>query len=127
VELVITLLSDSDKNVRRFAAETLGEIGDARAVESLMAKLEGIERYDPARALVRIYQRGELDAESKELIVAARNKIIHVDTYKKEHTDRGNRSHADYNSCSMHTDSGGHSDSRSKKHIDKGSGVNFPL
>jgi len=43
-ELLIKALKDEDKNVRGWAAELLGEIGDSRAVEPLIEALEDEDR-----------------------------------------------------------------------------------
>ena len=43
MEPLIAILQDSDLNVRSAAAKMLGKIGDARAVESLLATLKDSE------------------------------------------------------------------------------------
>ena len=55
---LIAALEDGDILVRQYAAEALGEIGDARAVAPLIAALENDDyrkvRYEAAEALGKI-------------------------------------------------------------------------
>jgi HEAT repeat protein len=86
------------------AAKALGKIGDARAVEPLIAALKDEEwhvRKAAAEALVSLYRNASLSETAKQTILAYRSKITSP--------------HSDYQpSCGSHDDNGG-------------IGVDFPL
>lgn len=89
VEPLIRLLENRNQGAgsRLNAAETLGEIADARAVEPLIATLTGSDDIDvrraAAKALVDLYHSGKLDTATKAQILAQRDTI----TYKDEEPD----------------------------------------
>ena len=62
--------------MRHAAAWALGEIGDARAVQPLIAALKAIDkdvRKAAAQALVALYRGGKLDVQAKHRILAMRS------------------------------------------------------
>ena len=82
------------------AAEALGQIGDARAIEPLIEKLthplQGwYTRKTAAGALVAMYRGGKLDMQAKHKILAMRKTIT------KPHSD-----HESSSDCNFHTDEG---------------------
>ena len=90
---------EKDSWVRTAAAEALGQIGDARAVDSLIAALKVKDR-DARKAaaaglLVAVYRSGELDEAQKAALLAQRAVIkeSHQDfvppSDRSTHTDRG--------------------------------------
>lgn len=94
---------DGDINRRWWAVEALAKLGDAHAVEPLIAALESENRQrriDSAGILVKLYHSGNLDAQNKQSILAFRSKITepHHDeswqsycetSYETNHTDEG--------------------------------------
>ncbi len=103
IEPLIAALAVADIVIMRPAAEALGKIGDARAIEPLIAGLKSSSwhaRQAAARALVQVYQRQGLSSQAKANILAQRDRI--------------QSKHDDIYSCSYHTDS-------------DGVGVDFPL
>jgi HEAT repeat protein len=96
VEPLIAALKHKDSDVRKVAAEALGEIKDPRAVEPLIAALKDKDsdvRKAAAEALVSLYRNASLSETAKQTILAYRSKIT------SPHTDN-------WGSCSGHTDSG---------------------
>jgi len=97
VEPLLAILKDTDWTpLWAAAAESLGKIGDPRAVEPLVAILVGEKgefghRCAAAQALATLYCRGNLDEQSKQSILALR------DILNKSHIDQSPPSdcHAD--------------------------------
>jgi HEAT repeat protein len=96
LEPLLAALRVDDWVVRQHAAELLGEIGDSRAVETLIAALDdkiAHVRRNAARALVSLYQAGKLDPQSHQQLLAQREMMSqpHVDNQHEcgGHTDRG--------------------------------------
>ena len=96
---LIAALKDTDKYVRKAAAEALGQIGEVRAIEPLITSLRSTDdpytRSDVAQALVRLYHKPDVLQESKERILAFRQMITNI------HHDKP----AEFKDChSPHTD-----------------------
>jgi HEAT repeat protein len=94
VEPLIAALTDQEF-VREVVAEALGQIGDARAVDSLINLVKyGGDRSCKAEAkvLVKLYHSGKLDPQSKQQILAQRDRIT------KLHYDRS------IEPCGLHDD-----------------------
>jgi len=114
VGLLINLLQNRRvvSRKRRAAAHALGEIGDARAVEPLIALLSNWEadldmRRTAAEALVALYTGGRLQDAHKKNILALRDTI--VSGHHDVHTDVSSPGNcADY-------------------HVDAAMGIDFPL
>ncbi len=68
VEPLIKALADRDTDVRRAAAEVLGNIGDSRAVEPLIKALGGVDWYKGDSAAVSL---GKLGAPAVEPLIKA--------------------------------------------------------
>lgn len=105
--------------MRSDAAKALGEIGDAQAVEPLIAIVDADYtdlphdvrlqmRRAAARGLVALYTSGQLKEENKRLILAQRESLV------RRHIDE----HGAHSDCAA---------LRSRTHTDMGSGVDFPL
>ena len=85
-EAIIIALKDKHLFVRKTAAETLGQMGDTRAIEPLITLLGEKKwslRKTSAEALVKIYRSGLLDEAHKRLILSQRGRISSV------HSDQG--------------------------------------
>jgi HEAT repeat protein len=98
------------------AVNALGQIGDARAVKPLIKKLQANPlpaRQSAARALVQLFQRGQLTQADKDLILSER------DWMTKKHEDQHDDGDEYHGNCSI--------PSRVNQHTDKGLGVDFPL
>lgn len=148
IELLIAALQDQDRC--QAAAKALDELGwqpgrskagasywaatqqwtkcveiGSPAVETLVAALnlgDKSARQGAARALVKIYQSGELDDTHKQLILDQRSAMTAKHSDGQPHTDK--RTHHDggasCNSYDCHDDWTG-------KHSDRGIGIRFPL
>jgi hypothetical protein len=141
VRPLVRVLQDGTKSmqVRRAAAKALGQIGDAGAIEALLTAIEARDkemRQTAARALVKIYQTGQLSYTDKQQILAARELITtrHQDRprHSDQHTDSRRHIDRDDGGCfgDMHESkwigSTSHSD-RPNQHTDSGIGVPFQL
>jgi hypothetical protein len=113
VEPLIAALED--RAVCSGAANALGQVGDARAVGPLIDNLHDTAvhaRQSAARALVQLYQRGQLTVVDKDRILSERELII------QEHADR-HHDGVETNACGIPMSE--------NYHTDKGIGVDFPL
>jgi hypothetical protein len=114
---LICTLQDSNEEVRKEAAQALGKIKDARAVEPLITLLKKSRNEDTRRsaadALKRLYQNGRLTENHKQSIIALKGEII-------SHQDIPYSSHNDFhNDCAGSGAGGGyHEDSGPIEHID---------
>jgi HEAT repeat protein len=103
VEPLIAALKDWDDRLRERAAGALGQIGDARAVEPLIAKLGSCNwsvRNAAAKSLVKLFQSNLLDEAHKSLILVQRGRI------SASHED-GARSLDNCGMTAVHVDNGG--------------------
>ena len=110
--------------VSEVAAEMLGKIGDARAVEPLIDCLTDwtypFDRKKPAKALIKLYSSKKLDPQTIQTILNQRDAII------KKHTDIDHTGkHVDGEQCGTGIHNDWHDD---HPHDDnKGIGLDFPL
>jgi HEAT repeat protein len=110
------------------------EIG-ASAVESLIAALSDQDpsnRMAAAQSLVKIYRSGNLDDNTKQVILARRNIMMqlehHSDVAKKHQDGRSyGRYHSDKDCFGNHTDDAEHADIVTQPHEDRKYGLDFPL
>jgi|WetSurMetagenome_2_1015567.scaffolds.fasta_scaffold644508_2 hypothetical protein len=140
--LIKALRYQKDAGVRQAAARALGELGDPRAIEPLVAQLyteaawEG--RRTAAEALVRIHRHGGLDDGQKQLILAHGETIRCAHTDHPAYSDHDDTKHTDEewwydrnDTWPKHTDEPpfySHSDrSTNRSHTDQGIGADFPL
>ncbi len=77
---LIAILRERVRYLEEDAVPALAEIGDGRAVEPLIAELESCDlksaaRRAAARALVNMYQTGQLTAAQRKLILTKRGAI----------------------------------------------------
>jgi HEAT repeat protein len=105
--------------------DALCEIGDGRVIRPLIERLYDDSsniRQTSARALVKLYQQGELSRQDKELILSERAKITsrHTDHIPSFHSESAGYYEGN---CSV---AGGSTWSQGL-HEDKGIGVEFPL
>jgi HEAT repeat protein len=113
VEKLSYRLSSSNKQEAAAAAEALGEIGDGNAIGVLGKHLkdyDGTARIASAKALIKIYQKGNLTDEQKQVILQQRNIIT------SEHEDASEYFQPSNPGCSGGT-----------AHTDQGIGLEFPL
>jgi HEAT repeat protein len=105
MELLIAALNEKDysvESVPQAAAEALGNIGDARAVGSLIAALDSHHmsgtRWAAAKALVDYYHSGKLDETDRKAIFEHQSEITspHQDINRDTRGCTGISSHDDY-------------------------------
>jgi HEAT repeat protein len=105
VEPLLAILSEGTIG-DAFAAEMLGALGDGRAIEPLLAAINGEDKelaIAAARSLVRLYKSRKITAQQKQLILGNRDLITGKKTYVDEpipeqHKDFGGKL------CAAHTD-----------------------
>ena len=116
IQPLIGALKDAEFS-RQGVAETLGKIGDTRAGGPLIMALQKTGeialRQSVARALIQLYQRGQLSEVEKDWILSKRSWLMKK---HEDHHDDGDEYHGN---CSIPT--------RVNQHTDEGLGVDFPL
>ncbi len=119
VEPLIRTLRGRTGYKRITAAVTLGQIGDPRAVEPLLAALDDKDwdvRRSAAKALVAMHGAGRIDEVQRAAILSRRDVLTAPRTHTFKHSDS-----TDLNNCGMNV----HEDANNR-HVDVGFEVEFP-